>query len=92
MAREFDPETARTILAIERKTWLFPGVKEQRVRADLDVTMTRYYQMVNALIDTELALQIDPATTYRLRHIRDARQRSRSARRGCSTGRYPNLA
>lgn len=74
------PITAAIMLDIEGKTWLYPGVKEHVVRESLGLGMTRYYQFVNALIDTELALQLDPATTNRLRHIRTTRQRSRSAR------------
>lgn len=75
------PLVAAAVLSIEAKTWLYTGVKEHVVRESLGLSMTRYYQLVNALIDTELALQIDPATTRLLQSKRDRLQRSRSARR-----------
>jgi hypothetical protein len=46
----------------------------------LSVSPWRFAQMLNALIDTELALQLDPVTAHRLRRVREARQRSRSLR------------
>ena len=42
---------------------------------------TRYYQVLNALIDRESALAYDPLLVKRLRRLRTARQRARSARR-----------
>ena len=78
----FDPTpiAAAIALDIEGKTWLYPGVREHVVRECLALSMTRYYQFVNQLVDTELALQLDPLTTNRLRQIRSTRQRSRSLR------------
>lgn len=75
------PFVAAFVLSSEAATWPFAGHKESHVRKHLDVTMVRYTQILNALIDTELALQVDAVTTNRLRHLRAARQRSRSARR-----------
>jgi hypothetical protein len=46
-----------------------------------DLTATRYYQILNALIDTPEALAADPMLVKRLRRLRSARQRERSARR-----------
>ena len=42
---------------------------------------TRYYQLLNGLIDTPAALQADPMLVKRLRRMRASRQRARSARR-----------
>ncbi|HEX7354257.1 MAG TPA: DUF3263 domain-containing protein, partial [Mycobacteriales bacterium] len=42
---------------------------------------TRYYQILNALIDNPNALAVDPMLVKRLRRLRAARQRQRSARR-----------
>lgn len=75
----FDPDIARKILAIEAQTWVFAGRKEAHVREVLDVSMTRYYQLLNDLINTELALQIDALTTRRLQRIRAQRLHTRSA-------------
>lgn len=74
------PLVAAIMLSLEQKTWLYSGVKEHVVRESLGLSMTRYYQWLNVLIDTELALQLDPHTVARLRHIRTTRQRSRSSR------------
>jgi hypothetical protein len=78
----FDPApiAAAIMLDIEGKTWLYPGVKEHVVRECLGIGMTAFYQSLNRLIDTELALQLDPITTRRLCSKRERLQRSRSLR------------
>jgi hypothetical protein len=45
------------------------------------MSATRYYQVLNALIDREAALAHDPLLVKRLRRLRMSRQRARSARR-----------
>jgi hypothetical protein len=45
------------------------------------MSSTRYYQVLNALIDRPEALEADPLLVRRLRRLRSARQRQRSARR-----------
>ena len=45
------------------------------------MSATRYYQVLNALIDPPEALVADPMLVKRLRRLRATRQRSRSARR-----------
>jgi hypothetical protein len=42
---------------------------------------TRYYQVLNTLIDSPAALAFDPMLVKRLRRMRATRQRARSARR-----------
>ena len=69
------------ILAFERQWWKYAGAKEQAIRELFDMSATRYYQVLNALIDREDALAFDPLLVKRLRRLRDQRQRSRSARR-----------
>jgi hypothetical protein len=69
------------ILDFERQWWKFAGAKEQAVREKFDMSTTRYYQVLNALIDRPEALQHDPLLIRRLRRLRAARQRQRSARR-----------
>jgi hypothetical protein len=71
----------REILAFERQWWKYAGAKEQAVRELFDMSATRYYQVLNALIDTPDALAFDPMLVKRLRRMRAARQRARSARR-----------
>jgi hypothetical protein len=71
----------RAILAFERQWWKFAGAKEQAIRRQFDLSATRYYQMLNALIDRPEALAHDPMVVKRLRRLRAARQRARSAHR-----------
>jgi hypothetical protein len=74
-------ERDQAILAFERSWWEFAGAKEQAVREKFDMSATRYYQVLNALLDSEAALAFDPLLVKRLRRLRMARQRARSARR-----------
>jgi hypothetical protein len=74
-------ERDRAILGFERQWWKYAGAKEQAVREKFDMSSTRYYQVLNALIDRPEALGFDPLLVRRLRRLRAARQRARSARR-----------
>jgi hypothetical protein len=74
-------ERDRGILEFERQWWKYAGAKEQAIRDLFDMSATRYYQIVNALIDTPEALAFDPMLVKRLRRLRATRQRARSARR-----------
>ncbi|GGR14091.1 DUF3263 domain-containing protein [Streptomyces netropsis] len=67
----------RAVLALERRTWPGPGAKERAVREQLGITPTRYYQLLNALLDDPRALAHDPVTVNRLRRVRDARRERR---------------
>ncbi len=69
------------ILAFERQWWKYAGAKETAVRDLFDMSATRYYQVLNALLDKPEALVADPMLVKRLRRLRTTRQRSRSARR-----------
>ena len=74
-------ERDQQILAFERQWWKYAGAKEQAIRELFDMSATRYYQVLNALIDRPEALSADPMLVKRLRRLRSARQRARSARR-----------
>ncbi len=74
-------ERDRDILEFERQWWKYAGAKEQAVREKFDMSSTRYYQVLNSLIDKDEALEADPLLVRRLRRLRAARQRQRSARR-----------
>ncbi|MFI6425748.1 DUF3263 domain-containing protein [Promicromonospora sp. NPDC050880] len=71
----------REILAFERRWWKYAGAKEEAARELFDMTATRYYQVLNALIDSPAALEHDPMLVTRLRRLRATRQRGRSGRR-----------
>ncbi|WP_432122375.1 DUF3263 domain-containing protein [Streptomyces sp. S1] len=70
-------EQEQALLAVERRSWPGPGAKERAVREGLGLSPTRYYQLLNALLDDPRALAHDPVTVNRLRRIREERQRRR---------------
>ncbi len=69
------------MLDLERQWYRYAGAKEQAIRDQFGMSATRYYQVVNALIDTPAALIADPMLVKRLRGIRAQRQQQRSLRR-----------
>lgn len=69
------------ILVFERKWWRYAGAKDEAVRELFGMSSTRYYQILNTLIDRSEALAYDPMLVKRLRRMRSARHRARSARR-----------
>ena len=74
-------EREADILTFERQWWRYAGAKEDAIRELFGMNATQYYQVLNALIDTEPALAHDPMLVKRLRRMRSSRQRARTARR-----------
>lgn len=74
-------ERDQRILAFERQWWKLEGSKEQAIRDEFGFSPTRYYQLLNRLIDRPEALAFDPMTVKRLRRRRAERQRQRVARK-----------
>jgi hypothetical protein len=70
----------RSILDMERRDWRSPGAKELAVRTELGLSAARYYQVLNALLDSPEALRTDPMLVKRLQRIRDARVHARRTR------------
>ncbi|MEO7122235.1 MAG: DUF3263 domain-containing protein [Lacisediminihabitans sp.] len=73
-------EREQRILAFERQWWRHAGAKEEAIRAEFGLSVARYYQMLNAVLDSPAALVSDPMLVKRLRRLRDARISARSAR------------
>src|ERR1700693_5309730 len=69
------------ILAFERQWWKFAGSKEDAIRELFSMSATRYYQVLNVLVDSPQALAADPMLVKRLRRLRASRQKARAARR-----------
>ncbi|MFC6236590.1 DUF3263 domain-containing protein [Longivirga aurantiaca] len=80
-SREVLSDRDREILEFERQWWKYAGAKEQAIRELFDMSATRYYQVLNTLLDNPAALEADPMLVKRLRRMRASRQRARSARR-----------
>ena len=74
------PAREREMLAFERQWWRYAGAKEAAIRERFGMPATRYYQVLNALVDRPEALATDPLLVRRLRRMRGARQRQRSGR------------
>jgi Protein of unknown function (DUF3263) len=79
-------EREMRILAFERNWWRQPGAKEQAIAESLGMSATRYYQVLNELIDRAEALAFDPVLVKRLRRQRLRRGRLRSAATGRGEG------
>ena len=73
-------EREERILAFERQWWKFEGSKEQAIRDEFGFSPTRYYQLLNGLVERPEALAFDPLTVKRLRRLRADRRRQRNAR------------
>lgn len=69
------------ILDFERKWWKYAGAKEEAIRELFGMSATRYYQVLNAVVDKPEALAADPMLVKRLRRLRASRQKARAARR-----------
>jgi hypothetical protein len=69
------------ILAFERQWWKYAGAKEEAIRELFGMSPTRYYQVLNAMVDRQEALAVDPMLVKRLRRLRASRQKARAARR-----------
>ncbi|GAA5048676.1 DUF3263 domain-containing protein [Nocardia callitridis] len=85
-AAEDDPQDGLTrreheILAFERQWWKYAGAKEEAIRELFGLSPTRYYQVLNALVDRQEALAADAMLVKRLRRLRASRQKARAARR-----------
>lgn len=74
------PERERGILDFERQWWRHAGAKEEAIRSQFSLPAARYYQLLNAVIDTPEALRHDPMLVRRLLRARDARTSARAAR------------
>ena len=70
----------RALLDFEAAWRRHAGAKEEAIRAELELSPARYYQLLGRLLETAEALEYDPMLVKRLRRIRDAREQARLAR------------
>ena len=77
-----DPLTQRDtdMLDFERSWWKHAGVKEQAIKERFEMSATRYYQLLNDLLENPAAMEYDPILVKRLKRLRVYRQRQRVAR------------
>lgn len=74
-------EREQAVLAFERQWWKYPGKKEQAIRELFGMSATRYYQILNRLVESRAAMAADPMLIKRLRRSRANRNRTRTAKR-----------
>jgi len=67
----------RAILDFERAWWAESGPKEGLIRDKFELSATRYYQILNELLESQEAYEYDPLVVRRLRRLRDRRRRAR---------------
>lgn len=70
-------ERDKAILEFERSWWTLEGSKEAAIREHFELSSTRYYQILNDLLETDDALAFDPLVVRRLRRLRDRRRKAR---------------
>jgi hypothetical protein len=71
----------RMALEIAATPYRYPAVRDGHVIDQLGWTPTRFWQVVDALLDRPDALEEYPQTVSRLRRLRDSRAQQRSGRR-----------
>lgn len=62
------------MLDLEQRRYKYPGAKEQDIRELFDMSATRYYAVLNRLVERDEALQVAPVLVRRLRRLKGKRQ------------------
>ena len=70
-------ERQQAILDFERTWWQLEGSKETAIRERFALSTTRYYQLLNELLDSPEAAEYDPLVVRRLQRLRARRRRAR---------------
>ena len=78
-------EGERAMLDFERSWWTEPGPKDVAINERLEMSTTRYHELLNELIDRPEAEDHDPLVVRRLRRMRDRRRRSRAEHVGATS-------
>ncbi len=70
----------RAILQFEKTWWRFEGAKHAAIRERIHVSPTRYYQLLNSLLDDPAALAAEPVVVRRLQRQRQSRRSAIASR------------
>ena len=73
-------EREARILEFERQWWQHAGAKDEAIRETFALSAARYYQLLNAVIDSPGAARQDPMLIGRLQRARAARANARQLR------------
>ncbi len=74
-------EHEAALLDFEDSWFTLTVPKDQAITERFGISVTRYYERLNSVIDNPAALDHNPLLVKRLRRLRSARQVARSARR-----------
>jgi Protein of unknown function (DUF3263) len=72
-------ERSRAVLDFEREAWKLTISKGRAIRERFGFSQARYHQLLHRIIDRPEALAYDPMLVRRLRRVREARRRARTA-------------
>lgn len=72
-------ERSRAVLDFEREAWKLTTTKERAIRERFGFSPARYHQLLHRIIDRPEAIAYDPMLVRRLRRVREARRRARTA-------------
>ncbi|HEX5937515.1 MAG TPA: DUF3263 domain-containing protein [Actinomycetota bacterium] len=72
-------QRSRDVLDFEREAWQLTVTKERAIRERFGFSPSRYHQLLHRIIDRPEALAYDPMVVRRLRRVREARRRARTA-------------
>lgn len=64
----------RALLDFADQQWRYAGNQADAIMAQFGLSVTRYWQRVNRLLDTEEALAYNPVLVNRLRRLRLSRR------------------
>ena len=73
-------EVEEAMLEFAGRFYRQPGRQADAIRDEFGVSVTRFWQLVNQLVDTQAALAHDPVLVHRLQQIRAQRDTGRAAR------------
>ncbi len=68
----------RAILEFEHGTWTYPGAKQAEIYDRFAMSGTRYYQLLNWILDQPEAEAYDAMLVRRLRRLREQRRQVRT--------------
>lgn len=70
-------EKERAVLDFEGSWWQEGGPKEVRIREQLELSPTRYYALLQELMESAEAMEYSPLVVRRMRRMRERRRRAR---------------
>lgn len=80
-------ERDRAVLAFEASWSRHTAAKQESIRDVFGLSASRYYQLLNAVIDSPAAVRHDPMLVARLQRAREARAQARAERAFMSSSR-----